>query len=105
MKVRIVENSTLARIAAWKMGTQKVALTLGRTIYLHKTSKAQLLSDSDWLCHELAHVKQFLRYGLIPFLFLYLWESVRRGYYYNRFEVEARAAEKDRTLLALFNCI
>jgi hypothetical protein len=38
-------------------------------------------------------VRQFQRYGFLWFTVLYLWESARRGYYNNRFEVEARVAE------------
>lgn len=100
MKVRIKERSSLARIAAWKMGTTSAALTLGRTIHLHKASRQQLLNDKAWICHELAHVKQYMQYGILSFLFLYLLESVRKGYYHNRFEVAARQAEKDCSLLA-----
>ena len=99
MKVRIVEHSNLARIAAWKIDTPSVALTLGRTIHLHNASRQQLLHDEAWICHELAHVKQYMHYGFFPFICLYLWESIRKGYYYNKFEVEAREAEKNKSLL------
>ena len=43
--------------------------------------------------HENCHWRQYQQVGRIRFLTLYLWESVRRGYWNNRFEVEARAAE------------
>jgi len=39
--------------------------------------------------HELRHVHQFE--SSLAFPILYLWESVRRGYVRNRFEVDARA--------------
>lgn len=51
------------------------------------------MENDRWVRHELAHIEQFRRYGLIRFIFLYLWESVRHGYYNNRFEKEAREAE------------
>lgn len=99
MRVRIKENSWIARIAARKLKCSRVALTLGQTIHLHNTPRSEFLKDQDWVCHELKHVEQFRRYGLITFTFRYVVESVRRGYYNNRWEVEARQAEKDRHIL------
>jgi hypothetical protein len=99
MKIRIKEQSWLARLAAWKLGTPAMAITLGRTIHLHNTLRADFLADQSWVCHELAHVRQFERYGFLPFLFRYLWESLRKGYYNNRWEAEARQSESDKTVL------
>ncbi len=99
MKVRIRENSWIARIAARKLGAGTMAITLGRTIHLHNTSRSQFLGNHSWVCHELVHVQQFRQYGFISFLFRYLWESLRKGYYHNRWEVEARQREHDHTLL------
>lgn len=45
--------------------------------------------------HERCHWQQYQRYGRFRFALLYLWESLRRGYWANRFEVEARAAEEE----------
>lgn len=89
----IKENSWLARIAAWKLKSESVAMVLGKTIHLHNASKSAFLNDERWLKHELCHVKQFKQHGYIGFLVKYLWESIRKGYYNNRFEVEARNAE------------
>jgi Domain of unknown function (DUF4157) len=91
--VKVVENSWLAKLAAWKLGTPSVALTLGASIHLHKASKKEFMSNERWLRHELAHVEQFRKYGFIRFIWLYAVESVRKGYYMNRFEVEARKKE------------
>src|SRR2546422_6504571 len=56
-----------------------IALTLGRTIYV-----AREAVDIDRLIrHELAHVKQVSRLGLVRFLFRYVGEYVgnrRRGF-------------------------
>ena len=90
---RVKPASWLARLAAWKLGVPAVAITIGRTIHLHRAEPAELLSNQAWLRHELCHVEQFRRFGMPRFIFLYLWESFRRGYTQNRFEVEARAAE------------
>lgn len=69
-------------------------MVLGKTIHLHNVSKENFLNDSRWLKHELCHIRQFKEHGYILFIAKYLWESLRKGYYNNRFEVEARAAEK-----------
>ncbi len=93
-KVKIKENSWLAKIAAKKLGTQHVAMVLGKTIHLYNTSKEHFLKDEKWLKHELCHIQQFKQHGYIGFIIKYLWESLRKGYYNNKFEIEAREAEE-----------
>jgi hypothetical protein len=90
----IKENSWLAKIAAKKLKANAVAMVLGKTIHLHNTTKANFLNDERWLKHELCHIKQFAAHGYFLFVVKYLWESLRKGYYNNRFEVEARNAEE-----------
>lgn len=92
--VIVVENAWLAKIAALKMGSQRVAMVVGRRIYLWGVTKAYFLEQSAWVKHELAHVAQYQRYGVVKFLILYVFEWIKNGYYNNRFEVEARAAEQ-----------
>lgn len=89
----IKEKSWLAKIAAKKLGSKNVAMVLGKTIHLHNTSKAAFLKDEKWVKHELCHINQFKQHGYVGFIVKYLWESIRKGYYNNRFEVEARQAE------------
>lgn len=91
--IRIKENSPMARLAAWKLGSSQVAMVIGETIHLHNTSREEFLSQPRWLRHELEHVRQFRQYGMIRFLAYYLWETVCHGYFNNRFEAEARQAE------------
>ena len=93
MQFKIKENSILARIGAWKLRTGRMAMTIGSTIHLYNTSRKEFLEDQRWLRHELKHVEQYQRYGLVRFLWKYTIESMLRGYYYNRFEIEAREAE------------
>jgi hypothetical protein len=93
--VQIRENSWLARIAAMKLRVDSVALTLGNTIHLYRASREELLGNDRWLRHELAHVEQFRKYGFIAFIGMYLAEWLKNGYYENKYEVEARAAEQD----------
>jgi len=90
----IKENSWLAKIAAIKLGTEAVAMVLGKTIHLYNTTEAEFLQDEKWVKHELCHIRQFKEHGYFLFLVKYIWESIRKGYYNNRFEVEARKAEE-----------
>lgn len=94
LSFRIRENSLLAALAARKLRAQKVAMVVGRTIHLHQTSKEEFLADENWLRHELAHIAQYRKYGVIPFLLRYLWWSWRVGYENNPLEIEARSHEK-----------
>ncbi|HET9424923.1 MAG TPA: hypothetical protein VFO55_06080 [Gemmatimonadaceae bacterium] len=81
------------RFAGWLLGRPTVAaVTLWRTIWLGR--RVQL--DDELLLHEWRHVEQF---GASPaFPLMYIWETLRRGYWMNRFEVEARdyAAQRIR---------
>ena len=94
-EVRIKENSLLARIAAYKLKIKQCAIVINSTIYLHNTSRENFMANRKWLLHELKHVEQYQRYDAIRFILLYLYETVRRGYHNNRFEVEAREAEEN----------
>jgi hypothetical protein len=91
----IKENSWLAKIAAKKLRSQSVAMVIGSTIYLHNTSREQFLRNEKWVKHELCHIRQYKEHGLVGFLIKYVWESIKKGYYNNRFELEARAAENE----------
>lgn len=51
------------------------------------------MRDEKLLKHELCHVQQYRQHGFAGFLEKYLWESIRKGYYNNAFEVVARKAE------------
>ena len=93
MKVRIKEKSTFAKIAARQLKCKTVAAVLGRTIHLWNINREDFLLRKSWVVHEIEHVRQFQRYGLIRFSALYLFEYSRKGYYNNRFEIEARMAE------------
>jgi hypothetical protein len=91
--VIIREKSWLAKIAAAKLRTKSVAMVLGSTIHLHNTTREEFLQNTKWVKHELCHVQQFKQHGYIGFILKYIWESIRHGYYNNRFEKEARDAE------------
>ena len=90
MHFKIVERSLFARIARMVLKSSNVAMVLGKTIHLSGVSREDFMNDPGWLAHELCHIRQFKQYGFFRFLWLYLVESWRVGYYNNKYEVEAR---------------
>ncbi len=92
--IKIKENSWIAKIAAKKLKTKNVAIVFGKTIHLHNVSAAYFLNDEKWLKHEACHIRQFKQNGFFTFIVKYLWESIKHGYYNNKFEAEARLAEE-----------
>lgn len=94
MNYRIKENSWLAWLAAKMMKSAQMAMVIGKTIHLHNTHKAEFLKDTRWLKHEMVHLRQFRQYGLLRFLLMYTWESIKKGYYNNKYEIEAREGER-----------
>ena len=92
-EVRIKEDSLLARLAAYRLQTKRCAIVINKTIYLHNTTREEFTDNRKWLLHELKHVEQYQRYGVLRFFLLYLYETIKKGYRNNRFEVEAREAE------------
>lgn len=74
------------RVGGWCLGRSTVhGITLGRTVHLAPGVGA----PPGLLLHELAHVRQFARDRGFPLR--YVWESLRRGYGRNRYELEADA--------------
>jgi hypothetical protein len=79
-----------------------IGITLGRRIYVR--SNLGQLSMERLLRHELAHIRQINRHGLLGFYARYVAEfarhfarvrSLSRAYSLISFEIEAVAAEKD----------
>ena len=91
--MKVVADSLIARVACWKLGVNRVAIVIGDVVYLYGVSAASFLADSRWVKHEECHLAQFKQYGFVRFVFMYLWEWLRHGYYNNKYEVEARKAE------------
>ena len=75
-----------------------MAMVLGKTILLHDTTRQEFINNRKWIRHELAHILQFKKHGYLLFLLKYLLESIKNGYYRNKYEIEARAAEEDESL-------
>jgi hypothetical protein len=84
MHVRIFEHSLFARLHG-----RAIATTRRRRIYLR--GSAADFFDNPWLMlHEYCHVINQWEPGILTTRG-YLAECIRRGYWNNRFEVEARA--------------
>ena len=74
------------RVGGWLLGRATVAaVTLGRTIFLSHGTRL----DAELLLHEFRHVEQFSDARSFPLR--YIWQSLRRGYHANRYEVDARS--------------
>jgi hypothetical protein len=92
MEYKIVERSIFARIARMVLKSNNVAMVLGNRIHISGVDRDTFLRDEGWVAHELCHIRQFQEHGFWRFLWLYLRESMRKGYYNNKYEVEARLA-------------
>lgn len=98
-------NSWVAFLAARRLKAASVAIVFGKTIHLHKTSAEKFLADKQWILHELKHVEQYERLGFFGFIYTYLKESLKHGYYQNALEVEARRATYEETLLEKYEIV
>jgi hypothetical protein len=99
VKVKIKCNSKRARIAAFKLKAQSVAMVWGNTILLHNVSKEEFVANKPWLRHEIQHVHQVQQFGKYYFLWRYFILSLKYGYYNHPFEIDARLHEQDETVL------
>jgi len=73
------------RIGGLSLGATTVSgFTLWRTIWV----EPRVNWEAELLLHEIRHVQQFQ--ASVSFPLQYIWESLRRGYHANRFEVDAR---------------
>ena len=88
---RIRRGGIFPRIGGWCLGCSTVAgITLGRTVWLGKG----IQPSEELLLHEVRHVHQFQAVPAFPLR--YVFESLRRGYHHNRFEVDARRFAHER---------
>ncbi len=89
---RVVENSRIAKLAAKIKKEKKYAITFGKTIFIN-CKKEAFFSDPWWVRHELVHVQQYKKTGVLNYLTKYLFYSIFHKYSKNPFEKEAIAAE------------
>ena len=82
--VRLRRGGLLPRIGGLCLGVGSVAgITLWRTVFVG----VGVDPTPALLLHELRHVQQFQADPLFPLR--YVWETVRRGYHRNRYELDA----------------
>lgn len=86
--VRIIEHSWFARLHV-----RAVATTRRRRIYL-RGSADSFFNDPALMLHEYCHVLKQWEPGLLTSA-RYVGEWLRRGYWDNRFEIEAREFAAD----------
>ena len=82
--VAVIEHSWMARLHG-----RAIATTRRQRIYL-RGSAADFFDDPGLLLHEYCHVIRQWRPGTLT-VRRYLIECLRRGYWNNHFEIEARA--------------
>jgi hypothetical protein len=87
-EVRVIENSLFARLHF-----RATATTRRRRIYL-RGSAAGFFNDPALMLHEYCHVLKQWEPGLLTTA-RYVGEWLRRGYWDNRFEIEAREFAAD----------
>ena len=88
--VRFRRGGLPPRVGGWLLlRDTAAAVTLWNTVWLAPRAPFA----AELLLHELRHVHQFQASPGFPFR--YLWESIRRGYSRNRFEVDARQYAAD----------
>ena len=87
-QVRVIENSLFARLHM-----RATATTRRRRIYL-RGSAAAFFNDPALMLHEYCHVLKQWEPGLLTTT-RYVGEWLRRGYWDNRFEIEAREFASD----------
>lgn len=82
--VRVAEHSTYARCHAGARATTR------RNRILLSAGAQEFWQDAELLLHEYFHVLRQWQVGDLT-IARYLLESLRRGYWHNRYEIEARA--------------
>lgn len=87
-EVEVVENSLFAKLHALAIAT-----TRRRRIYLRGSADA-FFDNPSIVLHEYCHVLNQWENGRLT-IWRYLLESFRRGYWDNRFEIEAREFADD----------
>ena len=97
-RMRLRRGGLAVRVAGWSLlQSSAAAITLWGTVFLGRNVRP----DAELLLHEFRHVEQFQASRVFPLH--YLWESLRRGYHGNRYELDAqqyagaRLAEARRT--------
>jgi len=74
---------------------EMLATTIHKTIYLLGGTSKQFLNNRSFLRHEVQHILQCKKDGLIKFCIKYVWYSIRYKYKNNPYELDAEAHKSD----------
>lgn len=92
--IKLKENTFISKVAFRLIKSFKhkaVATTIGHTIHLHNISSRSFAYRDRFLRHEMQHAIQF---ATIKFFWLkYLLETLKSGYFKNKYEVEAEESK------------
>ncbi len=91
-KVRVVENSRIAKLVGRINKEDRYAMTFGRTIFIN-CKKEEFYGQPRWVKHEFTHVEQYKKEGVLSFLTKYIFYSAFHDYSNIPYEKEALAAE------------
>jgi hypothetical protein len=89
-RIVVSEYSRFARLH----GKGALATTRRNAIHL-RDSGTRFIADPEFVLHEYYHVVHQWNTGALTHA-RYLWESIRKGYWNNRFEVEARKFAREK---------
>ena len=78
------------RPTLWLLGASAITMPW-RRIYIIR----ERLDDAILRRHEMIHIEQIDRDGVVLFCLRYVWWSARYGYWNNPYEVEAYARERE----------
>ena len=82
------------RFGHWWFKLPYVGWSAGVVLYPYMLFKREPKLVPDYLFrHELQHVYQIQKEGVLKFYFKYLWYLLRHGYKKNPYEIEANAVE------------
>ncbi len=101
-KIRVIENSRLAKIIAKIKHEPSYAITFGKTIFI-SCKREEFYAQKWWVKHELAHVQQYQQHGVKRFIALYVYYSIFHRKSGNPFEIEAETAERRHESSTAFN--
>lgn len=101
---QVAEAKGFSRLLSSKKLAKKEigAIALGSTIYFRRPElfNPHTLAGIAFLAHELKHVEQYKRDGLLKFIARYVWDFIVHRGYNEKIRYEAEASEFQRQVAA-----
>lgn len=89
--VKLKTDTLVSKVAFRLIRSHKnkaIASAINKTIHLHAITAEAFVERKAFMRHELQHI---IQYHTIRFFVLkYIWETLKKGYFNNKYEVEAR---------------